>query len=106
MKTLVRIFIILAMFAIIMGITDVAVNASGNSSNAMPQFENGERPQFSNGEKPAFSGGEWEGRREGGEIGGGWMFGLIKNVGIIATVVALIAVPRSLMRNKKRAELT
>ena len=101
MKTLGRILIVLAVFALVMGITYVAVNAGGNSSGGMPQFENRERPQFANGERPEFPDG---GRPEGGERdGGGWMFGLIKNVGIIAIITVLIAAPRSLMKNRKRA---
>lgn len=100
MKTLGRILIILAVFALVMGITYVAVNASENSSGEAPQFENRERPQFADDERPEFPGG---GRPEGRERGGGgWMFGLIKNVGIIAIVTVLIAVPRGLMRNRKR----
>ena len=111
MKPLGKIFIILAIFAIVMGVTYVIVNAGGTSSNGFPQFENGERPQFMDGERPQFEpgeqpefpGGEFEGRREGGDRdSGGWMFGLIKNVGIVAVVVALIAVPRAIMQNKKR----
>ena len=103
MKTLGRILIILAVFALVMGITYVAVNAGGTSSNGVPQFENGTRLQFENGERPAFPGGQLEGRREGGKDGGGLMFGLIKNIGIVAVVVALIAIPRNMMRNKNRS---
>jgi hypothetical protein len=101
MKTFGRIIIILAVFALMMGVTYLVVNASGNSSNGIPQFEGREGPQFANGERPEFPGG---GRPEGRERGGGgWMFGLIKNVGIIAIVTVLIAVPRSLIKNRKRA---
>jgi len=101
MKTLGRILIILTVFALVMGITYVAVNAGGTSSTGTQRFENGERPQFEPGQRP---GGDFEGRREGGERdGGGWMFGLIKNVGIIAVVTVLIALPRSIARNKKRS---
>ena len=104
MKTIGRIFIILAVFAIVMGITYIVVNAGGNSSVGIPRFENGERLQFANGERPQFPGGEFEGRREGGERGGGgWMFGLVKNIGIVAVVTILIALPRSIVRNRKRS---
>ena len=96
MKTLGRIFIILVAFVIVMGISYVVVNAEGTSSDGAPQFAKGERPEF--------PGGNGEVRREGGERGGGgWMFGLIKNMGIIAIVTVLIALPRSWMRNRKRA---
>lgn len=91
MKTFGRIIIILAMFALVMGITYAVVNGNGSSSSELPQFPNGERPEFD---------GRFEGRPEGG---GGWAFGLIKNLGIVATVTALIAVPRNWMRNKRTA---
>lgn len=101
MKTLGRVLIILVVFALVMGITYVVVNAGGNSSSGMPQFENREGPQFANGERPEFPAGvRPEGRERGG---GGWIFGLIKNAGIVTIVTVLIAVPRSLMRNRKRA---
>lgn len=109
MKTLGRIFIILAVFVLVMGITYVTVNAGASSLGGAPRFENGERPfppngQFQPGQR--LLGGDFEGRREGGERGFGMMgliFGFIKNTVIIAVVVALIAVPRSWMRNRKRA---
>ena len=113
MKTIGRIFIILVAFVIVMGVTYGIVNASGTSTGMpqlenreRPQFENGEMPQFEAGERPELPGGQFEGRPEGGRErgGGGWMVGLIKNVGILTIVVALIAVPRSIMRNKKRSE--
>ena len=104
MKTLGHIIIILTVFAIVMGATYAVVNAGGSSSNGFPQFENGGRPQFENGSRPEFNG-QFEGRPEGGgERGGGWVFGLIKNLGIVAVVTALIAVPRSWMKNKKPAQ--
>ena len=104
MKTFGRIVIILVVFALVMGVTYFVVNASGNSSNGMPQFENRERPQFANGERPEFPGG---GRPEGRERGGGgWMFGLIKNVGVLALLVMIIVWPRSVAKKKrKQAEI-
>lgn len=104
MKTIGRIFIILVAFALVMGVTYVVVNAGGTSSSGTPQFENGTRPQFENGERPQFPGVQFEGRREGGERDGrGWMFGLIKNIGMVAVVTILIALPRSIARNRKRS---
>ena len=105
MKTLGKILIILVVFAVAMGITYFAVNASGSSSNDMPQFENRERPfpangQFEPGEGQEFPGGEFEGR-ERHEGGGGMMFGLIKNIGIITILVAIIVVPKSLNKRKR-----
>ncbi|MFT3893136.1 MAG: hypothetical protein QM730_16020 [Anaerolineales bacterium] len=114
MKTLGRILIILAMFALVMGITYFVVNASGTSTNGMP-FEDGERPQFANGERP-FSGGEeqfqpgqrpegFEGRERDGGDGSvfGMMGGFVKNTVIIGVIVALIAAPRSWWRNRNRS---
>jgi len=110
MKTLGRILIILAAFAIVMGITYVAVNvAGGSSSTGMPQFQGGERPalpngQFEMGERPAFPGSQFGERPEGRERGGGgWMFGLIKNISIVAVVVTLIALTKSIIQKKKRS---
>jgi hypothetical protein len=106
MKTLGRILIILTAFVIVMGITYVAVNAGGlSSSGGMPQFENdrGSLPANGQFEQPEFGVGQFEGRPEDRERGGGWMFGLIKNVGMIAVVVMLIALPRRIKRNKKRS---
>jgi hypothetical protein len=107
MKTLGRIFIILAVFALVMGITYVAVNAGSSSSSASgPQFDrsfpaDGERPAFGDGERPEFPGGERnEFRGERG--GGGWIFGLIKNVGVVGIIVALIVLPKGWMRKQKR----
>jgi hypothetical protein len=105
MKTLGRILIILVVFALIMGLTYVAVNAAGNSLAGAPRFENGERPsppdgQFQPGQRP--EGFEERERDEGGSLFG-LMGGFVKNIVIISMVVVLIAVPRSLMRNRKRA---
>ncbi|GAB4457865.1 MAG: hypothetical protein Kow0070_10620 [Anaerolineales bacterium] len=95
MKTLGRILIILAVMSLVMGITYAAVNAGGSSS-AAPQFQEGRRPPFREGQ---FEGGE---RHERGEGGGGWMFGLIKNVGVIAVLVTLIVLPKSIRRKRRR----
>ena len=95
MKTLGRILIILVAFAVVMGITYVAVNACGSSSTGTSQIESGERPVSPTG--------QFEGRPEGQEGGGGLMFGLIKNIGIITAVVILIALPKSIVQKKKRS---
>jgi hypothetical protein len=100
-KTLGRILIILAVFVMVMGIAYIVVNASSSSSSTnMPAFERdgngesqGERPQFPDGEMPAFE--------HDGAQGGGWMFGLFKNFGIIAIIIVMIAAPRSLMQKKR-----
>jgi hypothetical protein len=112
MKTLGRILIILAVFAFVMGITYVVVNASGSSTNGTP-FGDGERPQFANGERPLPADGQFQpGQRPEGfegrerEGGGGSVFGMmggfVKNSIIIGVIVALIAAPRSWFRNRKR----
>ncbi|MBK9927588.1 MAG: hypothetical protein IPP66_20145 [Anaerolineales bacterium] len=95
MKTLGKVIVILAAFAIVMGITYSAVNASGSSSNgAPPQFENGER------HAPPPDGQFVE--REEGE-GGGWIFGLIKNIGVVTVVVLLIVLPKNIRQKRKQA---
>ena len=102
MKTLGRIIIILAMFTLVMGITYAVVNAGGASSSGLPQFESGERPQFENGTRPDFDG-QFEGRPEGG---GGLAFGMVKNLGIVAIITALIAVPRNWIKTRKPTPMT
>lgn len=94
MKTLFRILIILTAFAIVMGLTYVAVNAgTSTTSTNPPAFKQG-RESFSPraGERPEFG--------EAGPRGGGWMFGLTSNIGIIAVIVMLIVVPKSFIRRK------
>ncbi|GAB4445782.1 MAG: hypothetical protein OHK0041_03720 [Anaerolineales bacterium] len=95
MKTLGRILVILAVMSLVMGITYAAVNAGGASS-AAPQFQEDRRPPFREGQ---FEGRE---RPERGEGGGGWMFGLIKNVGVIVVLVTLIVFPKSVRRKRRR----
>ncbi len=92
MKTLGRIVIILCAFALVMGLTYVVVNA-GSSSTASTAPAFGRDTGF----RPAGT------RREfHGEGSGGWMFGMIRNAGIIAVVVALVAVPKSIGRKRIR----
>jgi len=97
MKTLGRIIIILVAFVIVMGITYTTVSASGSSSTSAPAFESGgegfaPRPD---GERPEFRGED--------QGGGGWIFGLMKNMAIVAVVVALIVFPKNLLQQKRRA---
>ncbi len=92
MKTLGRIVIIVCAFALVMGFVYVAVNASSSATGSTaPTFG---RDGFS---RP--SGARREFHSEGG---GGWMFGMIKNVGIIAVIVALITIPKSIGRKRIR----
>jgi hypothetical protein len=106
MKTLGRILIILVAAAIVTGAMVALVNATGSS--AATSFDRpggaefrpqGERPQggFPEGDFP-------EGMRpeRGRELGGvGWMPGTLKNVGVIALLVAVIVIPKSLFKRKK-----
>ncbi len=93
MKTLGRVVIILCAFALVMGLTYMAVTA-GNSSTgaAAPAFERG-------GGFPRPDGARREFRGEGG---GGWIFGMIRNVGIIAVLVALVTIPKDFMQKRRR----
>ncbi len=104
MKTLGRILIIVLAFALVMGGTYYMVNTGSNNSNA-PAFDRGSfdgNPQFqgagfnANGPRPEFRG---ERDRRGG---GGWMFGLIKNIGIVAVIVALIVLPKNFFQQQRR----
>ena len=95
MKTPGRILTILTAFVLIMGITYVAVNTTGSSTTA-PASERGAEslPHFANGERPDFA--------CAGPGGGGWTVGLVRNIGIIAILVALIVGPKSFMRSMRR----
>jgi len=100
MKIVGRILIILAVFALVMGITYLIVNTRGSSA---PGFEPGnERFSASNGAPLGFPGG---GRNEfrGERGGGGWLLEALKNIAIIGIIVALIVVPKSWMQKRKKA---
>ena len=94
MKTLGRVLIILTVFAIVMGVIYFAVNASGSSTNASA-FENGSAKFAPNGERP-----EFEGERSGGI---GLIFGLMKNVIIVALLVAMVVFPKNIMQQRRKA---
>ncbi len=102
MKTIERLLIIVVAFAIVMGGTYYAVNASSNGSSAQA-FD---RPQFQgagfnpNGPRPEFRG-ERDGRG-----GSGWMFGMIKNIGIVAVIVVLIVLPKNFFQQQRRQAAT
>ena len=109
MKTLGRIFIILFAFIFLSGLMVVAVNVAGINQ---PNFGNdGSRTEFrpQGGEEGGLpfrpEGGHEEGERSerGGRGGFGWIFGAVKNVGVISVLVVLIAWPRSLSKKKKKA---
>jgi hypothetical protein len=92
MKTFGQILIVLTVFAIVMGITYVAVSAGNSSTSANPPaFEqSGENFRPPNGERPEFDGAQ----------GGGWAMGLAKNISIIAIIVTLISLPKHFVRRK------
>jgi hypothetical protein len=70
-----------------MGITYIAVTPGTASTSATtPVFER-------DGENSRPLGGE---RSEAG----GWVFGLVKNFGIVAFIIALIVIPKNFMRRK------
>ena len=95
MKTLGRVLMILIAFTIMMGITYTAVSASGSSTNASV-FQNGnEGFAPSNGDTHEF-------REAGGGNGIGVIFGLLKNIIIVAVIVALVAFPKNLLQQKRR----
>ena len=107
MKIVGRILIILAVLALVMGITYVIVNTRGSSA---PGFEpgnerfsasNGAPPGFPEGGRPEFPGG---GRNEfrGERGGGGWLLEALKNIAIIGIIVALIVVPKSWIQKRKK----
>jgi hypothetical protein len=97
MKTLGRILIILLAFALVMGITYTVVNAA-SSSIGTPAFERGgeglPRPQ---GARPP----NGEGREfRGGASGLRLMLGIVKNIGIIAIIVALVVWLKAFTRKR------
>ena len=106
MKILGRILIILTAFALVMGIAYTVVSAANAASSAIgvPAFERGEdgvRPQIPNHERPEFPGGEGHGLR-GGVSGLRLILGTVKNIGIIAIIVALVLWLKDFMRKRKR----
>jgi hypothetical protein len=106
MKTLGRIFIILAVAALITAALYFVVNASGTGtrSDFRPRGEQFQPTgQFQpGGARPDFEGGRGERGGEGRE-GGGWIFGLIKNVGVVALLVAILILPKGLAKRKRLA---
>lgn len=94
MKTLGRIVMILMVFALAMGIIYVAVNAAtSGSALTAPQFpSDNERPSLPDRQQT----------EPRAELGSGWIFGALKNTGIIIIVVTLIVVPKGWLDRKKR----
>ena len=106
MKTLGRIFIILAVTALLTVALYFVVNASGTGTRSDfrqrgDQFQ--PTGQFQpGGARPNFEGGRGERGGEGGG-GGGWIFGLIKNMGVVALLVAILILPKGLAKRKRLA---
>jgi hypothetical protein len=109
MKTLGRILIILVTFALVMGVTYVAVNAVSSTATVRAFQRGGEgsprpegvQPQFPNGQRPEFPGGE--GREFRGQgVGLRWILGTVKNVGLIAIIVALVVWGKDFLEKRKR----
>jgi hypothetical protein len=110
MKTLGRILIILVVFSALSGLMVLAVNASGSNApnfdgapaQLRPQGDgDGIRPE---GDQFNPEGGEFRPERgeRGGAGGSRWMFGLVKNVGLMALLVTLIVLPKSIAKKKRK----
>jgi len=102
MKTIGRILIILAVFSAFAGLMIVAVNASGSNTT---DFGGASQFRPNDGQDRVGPEGN-ENRPERGEreASGGprWMFGLIKNVGVMALLVTIIVWPRSAAKKKRK----
>jgi len=100
-KTLGRILMIVAAFALMMGLIYAAVNAGGSSNNGAAFQRGGDRFAPPDGTQPQFRG---EGRGDNGSGNGfGMIFGLLKNTIIIAVIVALIVFPKNILQERRRA---
>jgi hypothetical protein len=105
MKTIGRILIILVLFSALSGLMIVAVNASGSNSpdydDAPSQFRphGGDAEFRPEGDQNRPERGE-RGEREGG--GSRWMFGLIKNIGVMAILVTIIVWSKSVAKKKRK----
>jgi hypothetical protein len=103
MKTLGRILIILAVFSVLAGLMVLGVNASGGSTSALDGAPSQLRP---GGDSNQFRPEGDQNRPDRGERGGAggsrWMFGVIKNVGVMALLVTVIAWPKSIAKKKKK----
>jgi hypothetical protein len=108
MSTLGRILIILVTFALVMGITYVAVNVV-SSSTIVRSFERGgegsprpegAQPQFPNGQRPESRG---EGRELLGQVRGlRLILGTVKNVVLIGIIVASVVWLKDFLEKRKR----
>ena len=110
MKTLGRILIILLATAIVTGAWMALVNGVGaNVSTSFDRPGGAEfRPQQQGNQPPAgfpeggFPQGERPDRERGGGSMGRFALGMVKNVGVVAVLVALIVLPKSLFGRKRK----
>jgi len=110
MKTLGRILIILLAAAIVTGAWVILVNGIGANVSASFDRPGGAefRPQQQGNQPPTgfpeggFPQGERFDRERGGGSMGRFALGLVKNVGIVAVLVALIVIPKSLFSQKRK----
>lgn len=91
MTTLWRMLVIVVAFTLAMGLMYAAVNTTGAGSGTEPRFER-EEGIGPEGVRPfPPEGGERREFREGGRGGGfGMLFGLVKNIGVVAVVTAIV----------------
>ena len=94
MKALGRILVIVAAFALMMGVIYLAVNTGGSSTNAAT-FQRGGDGFAPNSTRPEFRG-------DDGGNSFGMLFGVLKNTIIVAVIVAMIVFPKNLMQQKRR----
>jgi hypothetical protein len=93
MKTLSRILIILTAFAIVMGITYMIVGTGGSSSSlSAPEVLDREGFAPPTRERPEMGSVDIQGVS--------WIFGLGKNLGVVAVIVVLIVIPKNFLRRK------
>lgn len=111
MKTLGRILIILLATAIVTGAWMILVNGIGASASVpFEQLGGAEfRPQQQGNQPPSgfpeggFPQGErFDRERGGGDSMGRFALGMVKNVGVVAVLVALIVIPKSLFSQKRK----
>jgi hypothetical protein len=78
-----------------MGLTYVVVNAGSSSVGTTAHAFERDRGFPPDGARP----------ESHGDRGGGWMFGMIRNIGIIAVIVALVVIPKSI-RQKRTQQIS
>lgn len=110
MKTIGRIGIILLTAGLIGAAIFAVVNANGSAARAgFGELFNGASPRTGSSapgggelrpDGAPFGGFREGGRPERGGEGGGWLFGTIRNVGIVAVIVTVIVLPKKLLKRR------